>query len=94
MREFFIQRQATPARNRSSVFSNPAQRPYQAYSWFVAQDLKVSSFADMLDGRIESNRESPNYPVGRFEGVMAPEFRLKLSGTRTWIATSQEALAL
>ncbi|MBT8077099.1 MAG: glycoside hydrolase family 68 protein [Gammaproteobacteria bacterium] len=68
------------------VAANPASCPYQGYSWLVADDLSVSSFVDMLDGEIRSGPNDPHYPLGRFEGTFAPQFRLQLDGKNAWIA--------
>ena len=75
-----------PLNGNGLVAANPPEQPYQAYSWFVLNDLTVVSFTDMLDGVIEPQPTSPHYPVGKFEGSFAPEFRIALDGatSRIW----------
>ena len=80
-----------PLNGTGLVAANPADQPYQAYSWLVASDLSVSSFVDMLDGRIDAAPDSPRYPVGKFEGTIAPPFELQLQGARTSIVTGNDA---
>ena len=66
------------------VFANPAQEPFQAYSWWVLPDLRVASFVDYwgLD-----NRNASEKPAGRdhFGGTFAPFLRLALDGDRAWL---------
>ncbi len=74
-----------PLNGSGLVAANPLSQPYQAYSWWVAQDLSVSSFVDMLDGEVISEPDHPHYPVGSFRGKLAPRFQLRLDGTVTEI---------
>lgn len=67
-----------PLNGHSLVASNPKHQPYQAYSWLVLKDFQVTSFVDMLDGKLETHPGAPHYPVGHFEGTEAPTFRLEL----------------
>ena len=80
-----------PLNDTGLVVANPADRPYQAYSWLVANDLGVSSFVDMLDGRMGDQPDGPRHPVGTFEGTLAPPFRLRLRGASAWIAAEHGA---
>lgn len=60
------------------VACNPKQNPFQAYSWFVAGDLSVSSFVDLPEGRaVDIGGFSK--PRGSFVGAMAPSFSLVLN---------------
>ena len=77
-----------PLNGTGLVVTNPESQPYQAYSWFVASDLSVSSFVDMLDGKTLVGEDAPKHPVGTFEGTVAPEFRLVLDGTSARVANS------
>ncbi len=69
-----------PLNDNGLVVCNPSRQPFQAYSWWVANDLTVSSFVDLPTGEIHREAGAPNYPVGDFAGVFAPEFRLQLHG--------------
>ena len=58
-----------PLNGTGLVLANPADRPFQTYSWFVDASLIVCSFVDLL-------------PDGRFGGVPAPLLQMALDGDR------------
>lgn len=64
------------------VIANPAERPTQAYSWWVLPDLTVASFVDYW------GPEDPDVPElqsrrARFGGTFAPFLQLAIDGSRT-----------
>lgn len=63
-----------PLNGTGLVLANPADRPFQTYSWFVDASLTVCSFVDMLPG-------------GSFGGVPAPLLQLELDGERASLRT-------
>ena len=67
-----------PSDGSGLVLANPADRPQQAYSWFVDADLTVCSFVDVL-------------PDGGFGGVPAPLLRLTLEGESAGLALERAA---
>ena len=62
-----------PLNGSGLVLANPADRPFQTYSWYVDASLTVCSFVDVL-------------PDGQFGGAPAPLLQLKLDGERAGIA--------
>lgn len=58
-----------PLNGTGLVLANPADRPFQTYSWYVDASLTVCSFVDLL-------------PDGTFGGVPAPLLQLELDGDR------------
>lgn len=82
-----------PINGSGLVVGNPVNSPYQAYSWWVSNDLSVAGFVDMLDGHIGTAEDSPSHPVGTFEGAIAPEFHLHLAGDTAQIVEQLEANA-
>lgn len=58
-----------PLNGTGLVLANPADRPFQTYSWFVDASLTVCSFLDVM-------------PDGSFGGVPAPLMQLVLDGDR------------
>lgn len=65
-----------PLNGSGLVLANPADRPFQTYSWFVDASLTVCSFVDML-------------PDGSFGGVPAPLLQLELDGDRATMRALQ-----
>ncbi len=63
------------------VARNPDQKPYQAYSWFVAGDLTISSFIDLPQGEL-NDENGFSKPSGAFVGAMAPKFDVVLNDTK------------
>ncbi|WP_379922335.1 glycoside hydrolase family 68 protein [Erythrobacter sp. R86502] len=68
-----------PLNGTGLVLANPANAPFQTYSWFVDAALTVCSFVDLL-------------PDGRFGGVPAPLMQLELDGDRSQVHPVQMAL--
>jgi levansucrase len=72
-----------PLNGTGLVLANPAQAPFQAYSWLVAKDLSVSSFINHVGAA------GPLAPEGEaaravFGGAPAPLEIINLDGTRAW----------
>ncbi|ELK48096.1 MULTISPECIES: glycoside hydrolase family 68 protein [unclassified Halobacillus] len=78
-----------PLNESGLVLTNPADEPYQTYSWTVMPDGKVISFANFadLDGLTidEIGSQSEAYQFDHFGGTLAPTVELQLSGKKTKI---------
>lgn len=76
----------TPLNGTGLVVANPAEEPFQAYSWLVLPDLSVSSFVDSygLEGRhpAEVDEEGPDAARRHFGGTLAPAFHIWIDGDR------------
>ncbi len=64
------------------VIANPAERPTQAYSWWVLPDLTVTSFVDYW-GPEEPEKPEIESRRARFGGTFAPFLRIALDGNRS-----------
>lgn len=79
-----------PLNGTGLVLSNPVAEPFQAYSWYVMQNLTVTSFVDFpkLDGRsleeVEANSSSRDY----FVGSIAPLLKISLQGDRALVTAN------
>ncbi len=75
-----------PLNETGLVAANPADEPYQTYSWWVTDDLEVAGFVDLwgLKGRIIEDH--PELRRSQFGGTPAPRFRLELDGDIAQIA--------
>jgi levansucrase len=67
------------------VFANPANEPFQNYSWWVLPDLSVASFVDYWGINDPSASEKP-YGRKHFGGTFAPFLKLGLDGSKAWLA--------
>ncbi len=70
------------------VAANPPQEPLQAYSWWVLDDLRVTSFTDYWGLQGRRLAEHPDLVRSQFGGMPAPFFRLRFQDDRAWIDTS------
>ncbi len=61
------------------VIANPAERPTQAYSWWVLPDLSVTSFVDYW-GPEDNTRPEEETRRARFGGTFAPFVQIELDG--------------
>lgn len=61
------------------VIANPAERPTQAYSWWVLPDLSVTSFVDYWGPEV-ADRPEIETRRARFGGTFAPFLRIALDG--------------
>ena len=77
-----------PVNGTGLIAANPAQAPWQAYSWWVLDDLSVTSFAD-LPGVLPGT-PALDAPARRanFAGCPAPWFRLALEGATARLVES------
>lgn len=64
------------------VFANPQDEPFQAYSWWVLPDMRVTSFVDYCG---IGDPDAEKKPQGRthFGGTFAPFLRIELDGANT-----------
>jgi levansucrase len=77
-----------PLNGTGLVAPNPAEEPFQTYSWWVDSELHVVGFVDLwnLDGQKPS--DNPELVQRHFGGVPAPTFRLVLKGDSAQIAAA------
>lgn len=73
-----------PINGSGLVIANPAQAPFQAYSWQVLADLSVWSFANLLE--LDRPPRDPVEARAHFGGAPAPVLRLALDGDRASLA--------
>ncbi|WP_010545332.1 glycoside hydrolase family 68 protein [Sphingomonas elodea] len=76
----------TPLNGTGLVAANPLQAPFQAYSWWVMQDLRVTSFADLPEVATMDSVAEVAARRRHFGGYPAPWFRLELDGAHSRIA--------
>jgi levansucrase len=76
-----------PLNGTGLVLQNPPEEPFQAYSWLVLADLRVSGFVDAhsLGGRHPDELEplGAEEVRGHFGGTITPWSRLVLDGATT-----------
>ena len=75
----------TPLNGTGLVAANPDDAPWQAYSWWVLNDLSVTSFADLPGVAPGADLDSPALRRQHFAGHPAPWFTLALEGATTRI---------
>jgi levansucrase len=75
-----------PLNGTGLVAANPAEEPFQTYSWWVTDDLYVAGFTDLwgMEGRTLDTH--PQLRRSHFGGTPAPRFRLSLHGDIAKIA--------
>ncbi len=76
----------SPLNGSGLVAANPDAAPYQAYSWWVESDLRVSGFVDLTDVGGGNKVDDPVWRRAHFGGVPAPRFRLALDGDTARVA--------
>ncbi|MCL6606401.1 MAG: glycoside hydrolase family 68 protein [Paenibacillus sp.] len=78
-----------PLNGSGLVIANPADNPYQAYSWLVTPELNVVGFAQFgdLKGMTvgEIGNQSPEFQFSHFGGTLAPTVKISLNGDTTKI---------
>ena len=78
-----------PLNGHGLVFANPRERPLQAYSWLVLNDLSVVGFVDGYgigaDGQVmpAANRTERQ---GRFGGTFSPTVQITIDGDHARLA--------
>ncbi|WP_294334572.1 glycoside hydrolase family 68 protein [uncultured Sphingomonas sp.] len=75
-----------PLNGTGLVAANPEEAPFQAYSWWVLPDLRVTSFADLPGVAAADAPADVARRRAAFAGYPAPYFRLTLNGNRAGIA--------
>ncbi len=72
-----------PLNGTGLVAANPAEAPFQSYSWWVTSDLTVHGFADLIGVSDAGDIvDDPEWRRRHFAGGPAPVFRLHLEGDR------------
>jgi levansucrase len=74
-----------PLNGTGLVACNPEHVPFQAYSWWVDNDLTVWGFADYAGVSREELIDDGAWRRDHFAGTPAPTFRLALDGRRGWV---------
>jgi levansucrase len=81
-----------PLNGSGLVVTNPANAPFQAYSWMAfphREEVLVQSFFNYYDFAGESLDEIADLPVfeqrRRFGGTLGPTVRLGIEDSKTWI---------
>jgi levansucrase len=77
----------TPLNGSGLVAANPAQEPFQTYSWWVTDDLEVAGFIDLWGLHGQSVADQLELRRRHFGGTPAPRFRLVLDGESAHITT-------
>ena len=70
-----------PINGTGLVAANPAEAPFQTYSWWITGELEVAGFVDLLDVGAQGPVDSAEWRRAHFGGVPAPRFRVELDGT-------------
>jgi len=80
-----------PLNGTGLVAANPADAPFQSYSWWVTSNLTAHSFADLIGvsgaGDVVND---PEWRRGHFAGGPAPVFRLHLDGDHASVRAEAE----
>lgn len=73
-----------PLNRTGLVLANPADAPFQAYSWLVLSDLTVVSFVDLIG--LDRPPHDPVEARAHFGGTPAPTLRLAIDGDQARLA--------
>lgn len=76
-----------PLNGTGLVAPNPAEEPFQTYSWWVMDSLEVAGFIDHWGLQGRSLEEHPELVIRQFGGVPAPRFRIALDGQTAQIVS-------
>lgn len=76
-----------PLNGTGLVAPNPAEEPFQTYSWWVMDNLEVAGFIDNWGLKGRSVAEQPELVLSTFGGVPAPRFRIALEGETAQIVS-------
>lgn len=79
-----------PVNDTGLVAANPESAPYQAYSWWVSDDLTVAGFADLAGVRQGGQVDDAAWRRAHFGGTPAPLFRIGLKGKEAWVEARVE----
>jgi len=75
-----------PLNGTGLVAANPPEAPFQAYSWWVTNDLEVAGFVDLTGVDGTDKVDDPAWRRAHFGGVPAPRFSLELDGNQARVA--------
>jgi levansucrase len=75
-----------PLNGTGLVAANPAEAPFQAYSWWVTGELDVFGFVDLTGLEDGAKIDDPAWRRAHFGGIPAPRFRLELDGNTARVA--------
>ncbi|MBW5470316.1 glycoside hydrolase family 68 protein [Brevibacillus formosus] len=83
-----------PLNGSGLVLANPADNPYQAYSWLVLPNLNVVGFAHFGDlGNMsigDVGNQTPEFQFSHFGGTLAPTVKLSIKDDRTKLEQEYE----
>lgn len=75
-----------PLNGTGLVAANPADAPFQSYSWWITANLTVHGFADLVGVASTSDViDTPEWRRQHFGGGPAPLFRIWLDGERAGV---------
>jgi levansucrase len=74
-----------PLNGTGLVAGNPDETPYQAYSWWISDDLTVAGFADLPGVAPGGQVDDAAWRRAHFAGTPAPLFRIVLDGIKAWV---------
>lgn len=77
-----------PLNGTGLVAGNPDDLPFQAYSWWVEDDLTVWGFADYPGVAPDGVVDAPVWRRQHFKGTPAPTFRIAVHGDKAWVDRS------
>ncbi len=77
-----------PLNGTGLVAPNPADEPFQTYSWWVTDELEVAGFIDLWGLNGQATGDQPELRRSQFGGTPAPRFRLALNGETAHIIAS------
>ena len=68
------------------VLTNPENRPFEQYSWFVSSNLTVQGFVDLPEYPADRLRDGPPGAQEKFAGTAGPRCSLVLEGDQARIS--------
>jgi levansucrase len=74
-----------PLNGTGLVAANPENTPYQAYSWWIDENLTAAGFADLPGVAPGGQVDDAAWRRAHFAGRPAPLFRITLDGTSAWV---------
>ena len=74
-----------PLNGTGLVAPNPADEPFQTYSWWVTSELEVLGFIDLWGLKGRSAKDDVALRRAQFGAVPAPRFRIALNGDQAHI---------
>ena len=77
-----------PLNGTGLVAANPDETPYQAYSWWVTDELEVAGFVDLPGVAADGQIDDAGWRRDHFGGTPAPRFHLVLDGQHAHVKQS------